>query len=74
MVDIHIVILNELLKVYQINHHYLRYFISNIVVKLIRRLARSTNDDKRQSRLFRYEPAGISIRAPCFIRISIIIK
>jgi hypothetical protein len=40
----------------------------------IKRLVRSIKDDKRQSRLFRYEPVGISIRAPCFIKISIKIK
>ena len=51
-----------------------KYFTSNIVVIEDKRLARSINDERRQSRLFRYEPADISIRAPCFIRISIRIK
>lgn len=52
----------------------LRYFISNVVVMNVKRLERSIKDDRRQSRLCRYEPAGISIRVACFIKISIIIK
>ena len=51
-----------------------KYFTSNVVVIEDKRLARSIKDERRQSRLFRYEPAGISIRAPCFIKISIRIR